>query len=152
MVVARSFSEKDLCAMSQNTKHWFTLNILHKQEYHFVAYWSKKYKLQFLAVKEDDSEWSTRSWTAQVSFQRFQVSYLTTVPPTVFLFTYSYTVRVTVSLLIVFFLFFMVSFQVPLISCASPWRAGETKNGAFPKFWLVYSSRLVHVLYCFRVS
>jgi hypothetical protein len=25
-------------------------------------------------------------------------------------------------------------FQVPLISCASPWRAGETKNDACPKF------------------
>jgi hypothetical protein len=33
---------------------------------------------------------------------------------------------------IAFFLFF-VFLQVPLISCASPWRAGETKNGASPK-------------------
>ena len=28
---------------------------------------------------------------------------------------------------------FAFLFQVPLISCASPWRAGETKNGACPK-------------------
>lgn len=27
-----------------------------------------------------------------------------------------------------------VWFQVPLMSCASPWRAGETKNGSCPKF------------------
>jgi hypothetical protein len=27
-----------------------------------------------------------------------------------------------------------VLFQVPLISCASTWRAGVTKNGARPKF------------------
>jgi hypothetical protein len=29
---------------------------------------------------------------------------------------------------------FLFLFQVPLTSCASPWRAGETKNGARPKF------------------
>ena len=77
-----------------------------EQECQFVAYWSKKYKLQFLAVQEDDSEWSTRTWTAQISFQHFQVSYLTTVPPTVFI--YSRTARVTVCLLIVFFVFFFL--------------------------------------------
>jgi hypothetical protein len=26
-----------------------------------------------------------------------------------------------------------VLFQVPLVSCASTWRAGETKNGAYQK-------------------
>ena len=29
--------------------------------------------------------------------------------------------------------YFIFSLQVPLISCASPWRAGGTKNGAHPK-------------------
>jgi hypothetical protein len=34
-----------------------------------------------------------------------------------------------------FYFFFLVSFQVPLISCASPWRAGETRNCACPKYF-----------------
>jgi hypothetical protein len=32
------------------------------------------------------------------------------------------------------FVCLFVLFQVPLISCASTWRAGVTKNGARPKF------------------
>jgi hypothetical protein len=33
-------------------------------------------------------------------------------------------------------------FQVPLISCALPWRAGETRNGAFPKHCAYYVTDL----------
>ena len=80
MVVAWCFSEKDRMCNEPKYKALIHTHILRKQEYQFVAYWSKKYKLQFLAVQEDDSDRSTRTWTAQVSFQRLQVSYLATVP------------------------------------------------------------------------
>jgi hypothetical protein len=111
MVVAWSFCEKDRMCNEPKYKAVIHIHIFRKQEYQFVAHWSKKYKLHFLAVQEDDSEWSIRTWTAQVSFQRFQFSYLTIVPPTVF--TYSRTVRVAVCLLIMFFFLFYGLFSGP---------------------------------------
>jgi hypothetical protein len=147
------FLKRIVCAMNQNTKQWFTFTFSRKQEYQFVAYWSKNYILQFLVVQEDDSEWSTTKRTAQVSLQRFQVSYLTNVPSYCFyLFPYCTCYCVfTNCVLLFFFSFFMISFQVPLISCASSWRAGETKNGVSPKFCRFYSQSLVHALYYSRV-
>jgi hypothetical protein len=47
-----------------------------------------------------------------------------------------------------FFFFFLVSFQVPLTSCASPWRAGETRNGASPKYFPYYLKKICHVIHC----
>jgi hypothetical protein len=46
-----------------------------------------------------------------------------------------------------FLFFFLVSFQVPLISCASPWRAGETRNGASPKYFRYCLQNFFVILY-----
>jgi len=42
-----------------------------------------------------------------------------------------------------FCFFSPLSFQVPLMSCASPWRAGETMNGASPNYWHYYEQNFV---------
>jgi len=110
MVVAWFFSEKDRMCNEPKYKALIHSHIFRKQEYRFVEYWSKKYKLHFLVVKEDDSERCTRTWTAQVSFQRFQVSYLTTASPTVFsLFPHCTCYCVFTNCVLLFFFFFLCS-------------------------------------------
>jgi len=46
------------------------------------------------------------------------------------------------------FCWFFLLFQVPLTSCASPWRAGGTRKGASPKYCLYYVTELSVGLKC----
>jgi hypothetical protein len=73
--------------------------------------------IHFLVVQEDDSERCTRTRTAQVSFQLFQVSYLTTASPTVFyLFPHCTCYRVFTNCVLLFFLWSLFrsrSYPVP---------------------------------------
>jgi hypothetical protein len=63
-------------------------------------------------------------------------------PPITVLFFQTEFAAVFINFGFFVFLFFLVSFQVPLTSCASPWRAGETKNGASPKCCHYHATKL----------
>jgi hypothetical protein len=43
--------------------------------------------------------------------------------------------------------FLFCLFEAPLTSCASPWRAGETRNGASPKYCHYYVTKLPVISY-----
>jgi hypothetical protein len=149
MVVARSCSENDGTCNESKYKTPIHIYIFHKHtEARTINYKSSLYKKL--------TQWTTRRRTTQVSFHHFQVA----LPLTVF--TFFPALYVLLFLLIVFFCvcvcvffffaFFMVPFQVSLISyCLSvasgwneEWRIPEILPLLLTKLCLCsYYSRLV---------
>jgi hypothetical protein len=91
-----------------------------------IIYWNTSLYLQ-----EDTSPWNARLRRAQVSYLFLQFLYVITEFICVFTAfgAFAYLRKAPLDL---FFVLFCL-FQVLLISCASPWRAGETGNGASPE-------------------
>jgi hypothetical protein len=79
-----------------------------------VACSYKNSTFKFVFIQEDKSSRNAR-------IQRMQVS----IQPVLF--------AASINVVVLCF----VCFQVPLISCASTWRVGETKKDALPKFSIV---------------
>jgi len=93
-----------------------------------------------LYLQEDTSPSHSRLRTTQVSFILFRVFLFTSVCISALqclAVSHTRETRLCVICCVVFCLF-----QVPLISCASPWRAGETRNGASPKYCHYYVTEL----------
>jgi hypothetical protein len=87
--------------------------------------------------QEDISQWNSRLRTAQVSVSYFDNILIYRLCLLMLLqclaLSHDREKRPSFFCCVLFCLF-----QVPLISCASPWRAGETRNGASPKYCHCY--------------
>jgi hypothetical protein len=148
MFVTWSFLERTVTVMNKS----------HQQRRKCIFYvsseWCTAIRIIFLNsslyLQEDTSPWNWRIRTAQVSSCFHICFYLQTVRISVFTVFCPFAQSRNAPFCFCCVLFWL--FQVPLTSCASPWRAGVTRNGASPKYCYhyvldphCYNSRIVYL-------
>ena len=105
----------------------------------WLVYWSQNNVFKSIVVQylqEDTSPWNWSLRSAQVIYCFHIRCYLQTLLISVF--TVFGAFAQSRNALYCFCCVLFCLFQAPLTSCASPWRAGVTRNGAFPKYCHYY--------------
>jgi hypothetical protein len=144
MLVVLSFFKRIVTVLNKRTCELSTSNNI----------WSKrrtearKIKLSAsLYLQEDMSSWNSILRTAQVSIIHSQMFLFTDWIYWCFFYNGWRFSHIREKRLCVFCCVLFCLFQVPLISCASPWRAGDARSGAYPNLLPL----LRHIYFFFSV-